>query len=679
MRRSWFSPPDRREITLILISLSIFTLSYNLDASLRLLGVEPLSAEGAVQSAFLNGLGGLGLPVGLGALSGSKMIGRDGRKLPGRRDEWENEVWGEWEWEVGFVAGEDGKRVRSENGSEEDGGGKTKAKKLSSSAAATMSGGAGTPGVTPQEERRLNTDLRHKAYWLDEEVRKEVVDEMWKREGGQQLLSTARNGVERDTADKGIMWWRDDVPSTKVLVHLPGHTILDNVILFNGSAYLVRDQTTSNIPPLGEMVQRSEFDGDEATQEWVVIDKNEASSVFGDFGGIIRGVSWLSNDPTPHNSTLFSLWRLYTLLERNLSTTGLTTLPQPRRLILPHTTPFSDPPPDNPFTRRTRSPTGFHPYLPKVIFPKMGVLYKEDWEDYMKMERPFLLERIVLVDRRVAVKMDGVMGRPGYGRLIEESVHGFGLGGHQHGHGHGHSKEEEEHDHTHDDDDEGEKYGEDGHDSSSQLWFEPIRLSLTKFLGVPDDLEEMAMMRSKAGLLGDLFNKILGRNKIKKVVTYIHTQGELVGGGVNKLAKEDHERLVEGLKEMVAQREGKWNKWEVNVVSSVDWETGWNERLDSIAKSSIILGVHGPHLMDSIFMKRTPWSTLFELFPFDSFSREYEVAVKSVGLGYTAWSGTQKYADDLPPISLSEGKEQIVKIDVDAVLENVKQVLHQMP
>ena len=60
-----------------------------------------------------------------------------------------------------------------------------------------------------------------------------------------------------------------------------GHTILDNIILFSGRVYLVRDQKTSNIPPLREMV-----DGDDATREWAVIDKNEAASMFGDFGGM---------------------------------------------------------------------------------------------------------------------------------------------------------------------------------------------------------------------------------------------------------------------------------------------------------------------------------------------------------------------------------------------------------
>src|SRR5688572_23435688 len=68
--RKWLSPLDRRELTLLLLSLTIFTLSYNLDASLRILGLDPLTAEGAFQNVALSkfGFGGA-----------SKIIGQDGR------------------------------------------------------------------------------------------------------------------------------------------------------------------------------------------------------------------------------------------------------------------------------------------------------------------------------------------------------------------------------------------------------------------------------------------------------------------------------------------------------------------------------------------------------------------------------------------------------------------------
>ena len=51
--RSWTAPPTRREVTLILFSLTIFVLSYNLETSLNLVGVRPQR----LQSTYLSSIG----------------------------------------------------------------------------------------------------------------------------------------------------------------------------------------------------------------------------------------------------------------------------------------------------------------------------------------------------------------------------------------------------------------------------------------------------------------------------------------------------------------------------------------------------------------------------------------------------------------------------------------------
>ena len=45
-------PPTRREVTLILFSLTVFILSYNLEASLQLVGVKPAKLSGSYLSAI---------------------------------------------------------------------------------------------------------------------------------------------------------------------------------------------------------------------------------------------------------------------------------------------------------------------------------------------------------------------------------------------------------------------------------------------------------------------------------------------------------------------------------------------------------------------------------------------------------------------------------------------------
>ncbi|KAF4621555.1 hypothetical protein D9613_012998 [Agrocybe pediades] len=105
------------------------------------------------------------------------------------------------------------------------------------------------------------------------------------------------------------------------------------------------------------------------------------ASAPGDYGGIIRGVSWLTADSHPHNSTLFALWRTYSSLDVGITSTGYTTLPPPRRLIFPHNRFFTDANPDfgDHWIRRRRVDTGFHPFLLKAAFPQLGMQYFEDW------------------------------------------------------------------------------------------------------------------------------------------------------------------------------------------------------------------------------------------------------------------------------------------------------------
>jgi hypothetical protein len=81
----WTSTPTRREFTLLLFCVTIFIVAFNASASLRLIGLDPSSI----------------IPFS----SGPAPLGLDGRRLEGYRDRLENEIFGEWEWEPGHIAG----------------------------------------------------------------------------------------------------------------------------------------------------------------------------------------------------------------------------------------------------------------------------------------------------------------------------------------------------------------------------------------------------------------------------------------------------------------------------------------------------------------------------------------------------------------------------------------------
>lgn len=115
----------------------------------------------------------------------------------------------------------------------------------------------------------------------------------------------------------------------------------------------------------------------------------------------------MTSSNSADNSTLLTLWRTYASLDPKINYSGRTTLFPPRRLFLSHLPTFQG------HERkenglRTRSETGWHPLLAKAAFPALGIMYKEDWEDFSRMEVPFVLERTVVVDRGAAMRGPGM-------------------------------------------------------------------------------------------------------------------------------------------------------------------------------------------------------------------------------------------------------------------------------
>ncbi|KAF8348685.1 hypothetical protein F5887DRAFT_1249702 [Amanita rubescens] len=520
---TWFSLPDRRELTLILFSLTVYLISYNIDTSLTLLGLNPSATEGALLTR-----------LGLGE---TKYIDNDGRKPEGWRDALEEQAYGKWTWDTGHVAGDGSERSQPK--------------------------GMG----------------RHGAMWVS------------KRMPG----ATTSSFLGLSTVDQALLWWHNDVPVSKLVKHAPGYTIMDNVILFNKTTYIVTDNRSS-FPDLTAIVATNSTD----YNEWKIVSVKEGKSILGKFGGLIRDVTWMSADKTPHNSTLFALWRTYSSLDTSIDASGQTTLPSPVRLVFPNNRFFTDanPPFQNHSIRRRRVDTGFHPYLAKAAFPRLTPLYYEDWEDYHKMQVPFVMERIVVADRTAAQKSLDI-NQP----IFAPS---FTLEG-------------------------------------SPYWWEPIRRTLTSFY----DLKE--------------------ETRSKHVVTYLQRQAE---ANEPRLQDNDHELLVRSLKNMARA-----NGYELQVVSTLTNETAWDTKMSAIARSSVVLGVHGDHLFDSMFMKQSSKSTLVELFPGDTFVRDRALAAQSIGLQYIAMGRDRKFTlSNLPPVTIPDN-EQVVKIDVDAIVEAIQTTL----
>lgn len=201
----------------------------------------------------------------------------------------------------------------------------------------------------------------------------------------------------------GFMHWGKDIPETRIVKHVAGFSIMDNVIMCNGTIFIVTD-SPSSFPSLGSIASSADNSREAPLlREWEMLSIEQARDILGSYGGLIQGASWLSYDAIPSNYTLLSLWKTHSSL--NTSTPPDSFQP-PRRLFFPNIPTYKGIQPDlnGPIIRRQRSDSGFHPYLPKAAFPSLGLMYKEDWEDYALMEVPFVFERLVIADFGAAAR-----------------------------------------------------------------------------------------------------------------------------------------------------------------------------------------------------------------------------------------------------------------------------------
>ncbi|KXN89322.1 hypothetical protein AN958_05820 [Leucoagaricus sp. SymC.cos] len=177
---------------------------------------------------------------------------------------------------------------------------------------------------------------------------------------------------------------------------LKGYTVLDNVFIYDGGVYLVTDHT-KDFPPMPAIVSSTGL----GFGKWSLLSRRQAATQFGQFGGVIRGVSWMAADFTPHNSTLLALWRTYSSLDPSIDSLGHTHLAPSHQLILPYHRFFTDedPPFDQDTVRHRRVDTGFHPYLAKAAFPHLIAMYFQDFEDYTQKRVPFMFERLIVAER----------------------------------------------------------------------------------------------------------------------------------------------------------------------------------------------------------------------------------------------------------------------------------------
>jgi len=160
----------------------------------------------------------------------------------------------------------------------------------------------------------------------------------------------------------------------------------------------------------------------------------------------------------------------------------------------------------------------------------------------------------------------------------------------------------------------------------------------------------------------------VAENSNEDVVTYITRQD--VDSGPT-LKPEDHDVLVKELEKLT--RDTKC------IVKIVPHSASWQDKLPAILRSTVVLGVYGEHLFDSIYMKHSPHSTVMEFWPAGAFTRDVELPTTSTGLNYVAWWLDKKHTDSsLPPIihpADATAFRQNVLVDARAIVQSIREVL----
>ena len=190
--RSWLALPDRRELTLLIFSLTVFTLAFNFSSSIK---------HAATPSVLLNHLG----------FGTSRLVGTDGRRLLRYRDTLENFIYGEFEWERHHIAGHGFER--------------------------TQQLGVGD----------------HNATWASSDDYAILTHNAEKRAAGGQGFWTWGNDIPTSTMVKHTPGASPSNTRSFCTHGLLGYSIFDNVVLFKGIVSIVTD-TPEDYPALNSIV-----------------------------------------------------------------------------------------------------------------------------------------------------------------------------------------------------------------------------------------------------------------------------------------------------------------------------------------------------------------------------------------------------------------------------------------
>ncbi|KAJ7505244.1 hypothetical protein B0H11DRAFT_1977680 [Mycena galericulata] len=250
-----------------------------------------------------------------------------------------------------------------------------------------------------------------------------------------------------------------------------------------------------------------------------------------------------------------------------------------------------------------RDSPGFNAYFMRAAFPATTIEVQEDWEDRVAItssgQRAWHFPLLLLTDRSASHR--GQICGSQTQRIAAEAFEAMR--------------------------------------SKNQLvgvrvggWWEPLRTAVLRFAGAestpPDNTEQVVM----SGDVREGDPKLPMPSQI--VITYISRQS----AGQRKLTPESHAGLVAALEELVKR---KGASWELNVMEAEKMTK--DEQLQAVARTTILLGVHGNGLTHLVMMPPTRVSTVIEMFYPQGFAHDYQWTTRALGMKHFAvWNDTYR-------------------------------------
>ncbi|KAG8913296.1 hypothetical protein FRC01_004618 [Tulasnella sp. 417] len=200
----------------------------------------------------------------------------------------------------------------------------------------------------------------------------------------------------------------------------------------------------------------------------------------------------------------------------------------------------------------------------------------------------------------------------------------------------------------------------------SPHWWMPIRNNVVTF-AAGEDADSIVLKKKKRQEYPNL------ATTTSPVITYVTRQH----WGKRMLRDADHTALVDKLHEL--KRENK--DWEVNVVQLE--ELSREEQIRLAARTTVLLGVHGAGLTGLLWMQPTNQTTVVEFLAPGSFSEDFEVVARMVGIKhFTVWGDKPMTYPSLPDKSKLPARGRSLEfdsneipVDADAVVALIKRQL----